>query len=1189
MNIAGLKDNRVVIKSLILLFLLLTMFTPLGAETRKITSSLTAIWEPKGEDGITTEVKLNWSLSKPINKIIFNTKISQKIIGDKLYLDGKSYTRDQLGDYFDKITLMESSTVVRISIMDGVYPLGDAVLGHWALGYGHEADDKFPVDNSVLKIAFENNQLSLMHLKIEEMEFDLSNVRFYVRKLEKETAKKEQIKNLYTKADQAFANKDYDAAEKSYNEILKIEPDESVAEQRIGEISEIEKQMTEDAGEGEVSSVPDGGQSSGQTANSSDSRAAPQSPPRPPTPTPEDDWAARYEENIRKMEAYQKSFDEAMDEMNQGFDEIARKMERDRQWSAASRLDTSGRSPDELIRQVEQKKRILEQQADERRAEMNREMDELTQQEMAKADNAGSVLLVQGARILANELIKNGKRNAQKKLDEQLEDAFEDFQEEILEDIEKNRDAAKRGRAETLLIEEFDYFNDVVDYYEEYESKAKNDFSIRNTNWMSPSGNLSQAPRVASQPNFTTNSLASFLDDKYKLAISDDEYARDALRSLDKLTVWGIDQFPESPESYFYRSLITKDALDRYLFSNYADKLGNDRRYTSQADKDLDLLSGRFFQAIESYDTSFMKRVREVGLVMTLNSSTGEGAYLYAVRRNTRSLDYLLSFESADQRASLIQSLLIIAVGESRNDAVDILVKKGASVHSRDTASGMTPVQVAASSAHLDIIELLDKKYGVEAQKAFMDSHQKGFTTARYYIAEYLMREALKGDNPSIIRDVVRYELNIIKAVYQRDMSYIGYAVANNKTRVLQYLLESGVSPLSSDFQGEPLIVIAMENSSSDAVFRILTEEGASLFSTDKEGRTPMHWTAVQKRSELTLYFLEQGAPLNVKDVNGQTPLISAVIGSEPEIIKGILAKNPQTLSTDKQGRMALHYAVLSLSDLLFSELLESSLNVDIYDQDSMSPLHIALESGEIEKSKMLLERKPNINASDNRGRTYLLLATAFASDLIDTVLSMEPDINAMDSDGNTALHIAAASGNVPAVIVYTKYGADTSIINKMGDSPVHIAIRQENPAWPSLLKSAEIVQLSDREGNTAIHLLLDKGWGVVLSLLVRYRPDINQINVNGQSYLHLAALSNNYVAVDTLLQLGADPNIADNEGNTPLHLAAAIDALESSILLLEADADKKNKNRDGDTALKLAYKKGDSETGDFIWAYGRR
>lgn len=147
-------------------------------------------------------------------------------------------------------------------------------------------------------------------------------------------------------------------------------------------------------------------------------------------------------------------------------------------------------------------------------------------------------------------------------------------------------------------------------------------------------------------------------------------------------------------------------------------------------------------------------------------------------------------------------------------------------------------------------------------------------------------------------------------------------------------------------------------------------------------------------------------------------------------------------------------------------------------------------------------------------------------------------DVNACDSSGSGhgLLHRAAQYGTTSLSQTLLEHGADVSLKDNEGNTPLHLFIRSMTPA----------VERQDAlEIRQFLQICLDHG------------ADIDAQNNQGETPLHLAAEHGLAVALRELLDFGADVIITTRSGHTPLQLAVQKETSTRCIsLLLEHDRD---------------------------------
>lgn len=92
----------------------------------------------------------------------------------------------------------------------------------------------------------------------------------------------------------------------------------------------------------------------------------------------------------------------------------------------------------------------------------------------------------------------------------------------------------------------------------------------------------------------------------------------------------------------------------------------------------------------------------------------------------------------------------------------------------------------------------------------------------------------------------------------------------------------------------------------------------------------------------------------------------------------------------------------------------------------------------------ILQDNQPKLYQQDmKRGGTPLHWAVS--REVIEALADKNCDINALNFDGRTALHIHVLRGRLECTIALLSRGAEHSIGDKDGNTPLHLAVKQSN------------------------------------------------------------------------------------------------------------------------------------------------
>ena len=511
-------------------------------------------------------------------------------------------------------------------------------------------------------------------------------------------------------------------------------------------------------------------------------------------------------------------------------------------------------------------------------------------------------------------------------------------------------------------------------------------------------------------------------------------------------------------------------------------------------------------------------------------------------------------------------------------DNVALLIGKGAKVNRK--TKGMVAFYKAKILRDLTTLKEAnnDSYLSVAYQRIDMPVYQ---TKSKFFGAS-MLHAAAKGGHERVVRFLIEKNarisilngvhltamqtaaenghLNVVKTLYEADavadQTALHHAAANNRMDVVNFLLEIGVKDECLRCDGLfywlnskerfPSTTIVLRPPFKDNCSHIwIMDNNVTKICIDYEKKWPdetkklyddsrlifchsaLHAAVVSGHDKVVTRLLsEKHNALNCYDYTGRTPLHEAVRKNDSIIVNILLDKHPQMVKYKCKQWQEVNQTLLS-----FEELAE--YNADVC-HCGYTPLHLAALYGHLEAAILLIRKGAQLDDRDCTGATPIHVAACpNRANLIGG------NINVKTSNGSTPLHSAAACG-VVGIIDYLLYKkASLTAVDNYGLTAPHYSIH--NFTFTSFVDL-----MAPRKGHLSRFFVYDNQytsvddlhWLDTLVKLLHGGSNIDVVDVDGQTPLHIAAYYGLADAVNVLLQMNASMEMKDKNGKTPLEVA---------------------------------------------------
>uniref|UniRef100_A0A182WCR4 phospholipase A2 n=1 Tax=Anopheles minimus TaxID=112268 RepID=A0A182WCR4_9DIPT len=286
-----------------------------------------------------------------------------------------------------------------------------------------------------------------------------------------------------------------------------------------------------------------------------------------------------------------------------------------------------------------------------------------------------------------------------------------------------------------------------------------------------------------------------------------------------------------------------------------------------------------------------------------------------------------------------------------------------------------------------------------------------------------------------------------------------------------------------------------------------------------------------------------------------------------PELVKIVremyningLQKLCDVLIENPSWSLAHIVAFFNLTDYVANPSIIDFLDYAEY-SEMMTPLQVLVQSNQC-----------NLEHLDKNSNSVFHYAASTTKEMINLCTGKSiSNLNHCNTDGYTPLHLACLADKPDCVKALLLAGADTNKMARGAGTSYSKTIPSSNVADFLVSNPNKLFTQDMKHGGTPLHWSSSRE---VLNSLIERGCDVNLVNFNGQTPLHVMVARDRLECVVALLAHDAEIDVVDNSGNTPLHIAVEKKLIPIVQCLVVFGADFNKPNKDGKTPRHMVGK----------------
>lgn len=440
---------------------------------------------------------------------------------------------------------------------------------------------------------------------------------------------------------------------------------------------------------------------------------------------------------------------------------------------------------------------------------------------------------------------------------------------------------------------------------------------------------------------------------------------------------------------------------------------------------------------------------------------------------------------------------------------------------------------------------------------------------ARYWNKNTALHTACYNGHLDVVKFLLKRKADLFTATSSGSFP-IHLAAKNNKVSVVEYLIKEDkrLLEIRGPKMNTPFMMAALNE--AKGVCKYLMSKKANIYTRNDTGLTPMHLAAAQGNLRMLKMLLKIGFDVN-EVLNRETPLSRSAMYNQWDCVKFLIEHSAQkesatTLSAlhrtveenrltdfkhfiklgfdvNEEGEMdrnPLIVATIKGFDDFIDYLLANNAVVNKLDSKPYSALNYAIDRGDIETIKKLIQHRADVNVSLDEITPFIQAIRVNNKEIFDLLYLQGAFINVTSKSGIFPIHEAATSNDLYYIENLVKWGSfiDQPTVYDWR-TPLMFAVLSGNQLlFKWIIDQQANIYMRDIDGNSAFGLSMISGKLDFAETLIQRGADLNETDYRGNTIVCKVCSLNHKDSVYFLIDRGAFPNAFDSNHNTLLNIA---------------------------------------------------